>query len=83
MQLPEAYRSLPRPSSALKPSHPPHSVVTSKPGPTAGVGAYTRRHRLRGWRPLSASPFTPDISLGGCISVILNGRADASLLLLS
>jgi hypothetical protein len=48
MQLPEAYRSLPRPSSALKPSHPSHSVVTSKPGPTAGVGAYTRRHRLTG-----------------------------------
>ena len=30
MRLPGAYRSLPRPSSALKPSHPSHSVVTSK-----------------------------------------------------
>jgi hypothetical protein len=29
MRLPEAFRSLPRPSSALKPSHPSHSVVTS------------------------------------------------------
>jgi hypothetical protein len=30
VRLPGAYRSLPRPSSALKPSHPSHSVVTSK-----------------------------------------------------
>ena len=51
VRLPGAYRSLPRPSSALKPSHPSHSVVTSIPGPTAGVGAYTRRHR----RPRSPS----------------------------
>ena len=27
LRLPTAYRSLPRPSSALKPSHPSHSVV--------------------------------------------------------
>ena len=48
MRLPGAYRSLPRPSSALKPSHPPHSVVTSKviTVPTAGVGAYTWLHHL-------------------------------------
>ena len=26
MRLPEAYRSLPRPSSSLKPSHPPDGV---------------------------------------------------------
>ena len=46
MHLPGAYRSLPRPSSALKPSHPSHSVVTSKyiTVPTAGVGAYTWPH---------------------------------------
>jgi hypothetical protein len=46
VRLPGAYRSLPRPSSALKPSHPPHSVVTSKviTVPTAGVGAYTWLH---------------------------------------
>ena len=27
MRLPQAYRSLPRPSSARKPSHPPYSVL--------------------------------------------------------
>lgn len=30
MRLPEAYRSLPRPSSLSKPSHPPNSVAISK-----------------------------------------------------
>jgi hypothetical protein len=29
MRLPEAYRSLPRPSSSLKPSHPPDGVSAS------------------------------------------------------
>ena len=69
MRLPGAYRSLPRPSSALKPSHPSHSVVTSKhvTGPTAGVGAYTRRHRRVRCPLVAAMPFTPDISFGSCI----------------
>jgi len=69
MRLPGAYRSLPRPSSALKPSHPSHSVVTSILSvPTAGVRAYTWPHRRR--RKTSSGttmPFAPDFSFGSCI----------------
>ena len=69
MRLPGAYRSLPRPSSALKPSHPSHSVVTSKnlfTVPTAGVGAYTWLHRRFPGCPILGRlcPSPPTLSLG-------------------
>ena len=78
MRLPGAYRSLPRPSSALKPSHPSHSVVTSKyTVPTAGVGAYTwHHHRNTGVQPVPVKPFTPNISFGSCtLLILIVGRA--------
>ena len=44
MHLPEAFRSLPRPSSSLKPSHPPDGVVTPIGSDTLRLArSYTRR----------------------------------------
>ena len=44
MRLPEAYRSLPRPSSPLKPSHPPDGVVAPIGSDTLRLArSYTRR----------------------------------------
>ena len=47
MRLPGAYRSLPRPSSAPKPSHPTGSVVYQQifPVPRLESEVYTRLHR--------------------------------------
>ena len=67
LRLPAAYRSLPRPLSALKPSHPSDSVVYQLPGPTVGVGTYARLHRPIGLSSLVTVPFTVNISLDGCI----------------
>jgi hypothetical protein len=70
VRLPGAYRSLPRPSSALKPSHPSHSVVTSKllPVPQLESEPIHGVIAASGVQPVAAMPFTPDISFGSCIS---------------
>jgi hypothetical protein len=80
MRLPGAYRSLPRPSSALKPSHPSHSVVTSKNFaiPTAGVGAYTwPHHRLQmsNLKRLCPSPPTFPLGVARFFDIDILGRA--------
>ena len=70
MRLPGAYRSLPRPSSALKPSHPSHSVVTSKylPVPQLESEPIHGVITASGVQSVAAMPFTPDISFGSCIN---------------
>jgi hypothetical protein len=68
LRLPGAYRSLPRPSSAPKPSHPPDSVVISK---FPGSHGWSRKsmHGLIEERPLlqgsSSSPSSLDLAGSG------------------
>lgn len=47
VRLPVAYRSLPRPSSASEPSHPPNSVVAYS-GVSLCTASLTMRHGTRG-----------------------------------
>ena len=68
MHLPEAYRSLPRPSSSPKPSHPPDSVVYQPGEPQSPVGVRglctaSLHYSLRSLLTLHPQPFGRELHL--------------------